>query len=192
MKKIAIFASGNGSNAEAIIKYFKKKSKIGQVSALLSNKSDAYALQRAKDSGVATYVFKSKEFLDNPSDVINYLEEQEIDLIVLAGYMQLIPKELIKVYRDKIVNIHPALLPKYGGKGMYGMNVHRAVIENKESESGITIHLIDEEYDKGAILFQTRVTIYSTDTAESLAEKVMALEHKHYAEVIEKLLVELE
>lgn len=192
MSKIAIFASGNGTNAEAIIKYFRQNPAKGEVSLLLSNKSSALALQRAEKCGVETLTFNSKEFLADPSVILDCLEQRGIKLIVLAGYMQLIPSGFIKRYKDRIVNIHPALLPNFGGKGMYGMNVHRAVIESGAKESGLTIHYVDEQYDKGAVIFQTRVKVEQNDTAESLAQRVMKLEHKHYPEVISQIILNFE
>lgn len=184
-KKIALFASGSGTNAQNFIQYFLHHKQI-QVDSLWSNKSDAYALTRAQNLGVETFVF-SREELRDPGNVMKKLEERGIDLIVLAGFLWLIPARLTKRFR--IVNIHPALLPKYGGKGMYGMHVHRKVIESGDRESGITIHLVNEVYDEGKVLFQARCEVVPGDTPEDVAEKVHQLEYKHFPMVIEKLLL---
>ncbi len=184
MKHICIFASGSGTNAQNIIEYFKKKKNI-EVSLVLSNKKEAYVLQRAQLSGVSNRFFSRDDF--HNYTVLKLLEEYRIDFIVLAGFLWLIPKEFLRAYPNRIVNIHPALLPKYGGKGMYGARVHETVLENKEKESGISIHYVNEEYDKGNIIFQARCKIEKGETAESLAKKVHQLEYEHYPLVIEKL-----
>ncbi len=183
MKKIAIFASGSGSNAENIVKYFKGNDEVS-ISAILTNKSDAYVLKRAENLGIPSLVFDRNDFV-NSTKVLDYLNELGVDGIVLAGFLWKIPTELIIAYPDKIVNIHPALLPNYGGKGMYGMNVHRAIIANQELESGITIHLVNEEYDKGAILVQARTRIQSGDSPEDLAQKIHALEYTYFPVAVE-------
>jgi len=185
VKRIAIFASGSGTNAENIIRYFAGNKQI-KIESLWSNKPDALALKRAKKMGVSTFVFTRKE-LNETGEVAKKLKERKIDLIVLAGFLWLIPESLISNF--DIINIHPALLPKYGGKGMYGMNVHRAVIENCETESGITIHLVNPVYDDGEILFKARCPVQPGDTPEEVAQKVHKLEYKHFPEVIEKLLL---
>lgn len=184
MKHICIFASGNGTNAKNIIEYFKKTSNI-EVSLVLSNKREAYVLQRAQLSGVSNRFFSREDF--NNYTVLKLLEEYKIDFIVLAGFLWLMPKDFLRAYPNRIVNIHPALLPKYGGKGMYGARVHETVLENKEKESGISIHYVNEEYDKGDIIFQARCKIEQGETAGSLANKVHKLEYEHYPLVIEKL-----
>ncbi|MDD5570911.1 MAG: phosphoribosylglycinamide formyltransferase [Bacteroidales bacterium] len=185
-KYIAIFASGDGTNAQNIINYFKD-SNYGKVSLVLSNKPDAYVLERAKKYGIPSFTFTS-ENLYNSHDVLNKLTEYQIDFIVLAGFLLLIPQNIIKKYKNKIINIHPALLPKHGGKGMYGMKVHKAVIENKEKESGITIHYVNEKYDEGSIIFQTRCKVEKNYSPEILAEKVHNLEYEHFPVIIEKLI----
>ncbi|MDG5800429.1 phosphoribosylglycinamide formyltransferase [Marinilabiliaceae bacterium ANBcel2] len=186
MKKIVLFASGSGSNAENIIKYFQK-SKVGDVIWLLSNKKDAYALTRAKNLGVKSKVFSREEFY-NSKTVIDFLKEVDPDIIVLAGFLWLIPSSMVSHFRDRIINIHPALLPHYGGKGMYGDNVHKAVIENGEDKSGITIHYVNEKYDDGNIIFQASCKVDTNDDPASLASKVHELEYEYYPRVIEKIL----
>lgn len=191
MKKIAIFASGGGSNAKAIIQHFLDKKELGEVVVLVSNNSDAGALVHAENHGIKTKIFNKSVFKDSPTEVLDYLENEGVDLIALAGFMLFMPKEIVAKYSDRIVNIHPSLLPKFGGKGMYGMNVHRAVIEARETTSGITIHMVNEEYDKGRVLFQTSTPIYIDDTPETLAERILALEHLHYPQIIAKTLNEI-
>lgn len=181
--KLAILASGSGTNAENIIKHFKDSNSIA-VELVLSNKSDAYVLERAKNHNVKTSVFTKRQFIDS-QNLLALLDDNQIDFIILAGFLLLIPKSLIKRYPNKIINIHPSLLPKYGGKGMYGSNVHHAVIDNKETESGITIHLVNEEFDDGKILFQENCKIDSSDSADSLAAKIHTLEHAHFPSIIE-------
>lgn len=186
MKKninIAIFASGNGSNAENITNHFSKNDHI-KPTCILCNNDKAFVLERAKKLNLDTLVFNRQDFKDG-SKILKFLEEKETDIIVLAGFLWLIPEYLTEKYNGRILNIHPALLPKFGGKGMYGMNVHQAVWENKETESGITIHAIDQNYDKGETIFQAKVAISATDTPETIAEKVHALEYKHFPTVIE-------
>lgn len=187
MKKIAIFASGSGSNAENIAKYFANNNKI-KVDCILTNKAEAYVLNRAKDLNINTMVFNRAEFYETNS-VLNYLKERSIDFIVLAGFLWLVPKNLTQNFSKKIINIHPALLPKYGGKGMYGMNVHRAVKESGDKESGISIHWVNERYDEGNIIFQARCPISASDTPVAIAEKVHALEYAHFPRIIEQILL---
>ena len=189
MNNIAIFASGSGTNAENIIKYFQNHQNI-RVSLVLSNKRDAYVLERAKKLKVPVKVFNREELLEN-SVVDKLLGEMKIDFLVLAGFLLLIPGRLLDKYKGRIVNIHPALLPKYGGKGMYGMKVHEAVVANKEKESGISIHYVDPIYDNGQIIFQKRFQIKEGETAEEIAQKVHKLEYEYYPKVIEKLILEL-
>jgi phosphoribosylglycinamide formyltransferase 1 len=181
--RIAVFASGSGSNAEKIFEYFKNHQSIS-VDLLLSNNPQAFALQRAEKYGVHTYVFSRDEFYQSEK-VSEYLKHKGITHIVLAGFMWLVPSHLLAAYPQQIVNIHPALLPKYGGKGMYGMHVHKAVIAAGEKESGITIHMVNEKYDEGKVLFQARCEITADYTPEDLAEKIHILEHQHYPKVIE-------
>ena len=190
MKKIrlAIFASGNGSNAEAIIKQLLKEPTI-EVSRIYSNNRNAYVLERGKKFGISTSVFSKKEFIGHKFSE-NILSEK-YDLIILAGFMWLVPPAIVSSYLNKIINIHPALLPAYGGKGMYGNNVHKAVLENKEIESGITIHYVNENYDEGDIILQAKCPVLSTDNPDSLAERIHKLEHQHYPEVVEKLCADI-
>lgn len=186
IKRIAIFASGSGSNAENIYNYFKKNSVI-KISLILTNNPNAKVIERAERLGVEYIVFDRIGFYESHK-IIELLSAEKIDLIVLAGFLWMIPADLIKAFPNKIVNIHPALLPKYGGKGMYGDKIHQAVIENKETESGITIHLVNENYDEGKIIFQAKCSILPTDKSEDLAKKIHALEYEHFPKVIEKLL----
>ena len=184
MKRIAIFASGNGTNAEAIMSYFKD-SKAFQVSLVLSNNSQAYVLNRAQNYNVPTSVFTKTDL--GSGVVLTTLKDADIELIVLAGFLLLVPDNIVKAYPLKIINIHPALLPNYGGKGMYGQYVHNAVIKNREMESGITIHYVNQKYDDGDIIFQAKCPVESNDTPETLAERIHTLEHKHYPLIIEKV-----
>ena len=187
MKRIAIFASGNGTNAERIIKHFAGHPSI-EVSLVLSNKSTAKVLEKAKNLVVETRVFTRDEFYGSEK-VLSELRERNIDLIVLAGFMWLVPEYLVDAYSNRMINVHPALLPKFGGKGMYGMHVHRAVKEAGETETGITIHLVNEEYDKGRILHQAACLVDVSDTAESIAEKVHQLEYEHFPNTIEAFIL---
>lgn len=180
---IAIFGSGNGTNAQRIIEYFGSSTMI-ETTCVVYNKRDAFIAKRADKLGVEAHYFSKKDFYETDS-VVRYLQEKQIDYIVLAGFLLLVPENLLSIYSGKIVNIHPALLPKYGGKGMYGEKVHESVIANHEKESGITIHEIDENYDRGTTLFQARCEVESNDTADSLAQKIHILEHTHFPCVIE-------
>ncbi|HOK99746.1 MAG: phosphoribosylglycinamide formyltransferase [Bacteroidales bacterium] len=186
MKNIAIFASGSGSNAQAIVEYFRKQGK-DPVKLILTNNPKAYVLERAKQLGIESVVFTSED-LYHRTTVLDILQSKQIDFIVLAGFLWLIPTALLKTYKGKIVNIHPALLPKYGGKGMYGMKVHEAVVANREKETGITIHWVDEEYDHGDIILQVSRPVDPTDTPEKVAAKVHELEYLHYPRIIEQLI----
>ena len=185
--KLAIFASGNGSNAQAIIEHLLTNSAV-EVSKIYTNNKDAYVIERGNKFDVSSVVFNKSEFIGE--EFTNALQSENYDLIILAGFMWLVPPAIVSSYKNKIVNIHPALLPAYGGKGMYGDNVHKAVIANKELKSGITIHYVNENYDEGDIIFQAECPVRSTDTSNSLAERIHKLEHKHYPEVIEKLCTE--
>lgn len=187
-KNIAIFASGSGSNAENIIRYFQK-SGSAQVSLVLSNKSDAYVLERAHRLRVPCNVFPKEDWIAG-DEILAVLQEARIDFIVLAGFLFRVPDLLLHAYPYKIINIHPALLPKYGGKGMYGDRVHQAVVAAGEKESGITIHYINEHYDEGDIIFQATCAVLPTDSPDDVAKKVHALEYEHFPLVIEKLLNE--
>ncbi|HDR68757.1 MAG TPA: phosphoribosylglycinamide formyltransferase [Bacteroidaceae bacterium] len=186
MKNIAIMASGSGTNAENIIRFFRTKSDI-EVKVVLTNRSDAYVIKRAGKLHVETVIFNREELYES-EEIHDLLKKRRIDLIVLAGFLWLIPKSLIDIYKNRIINIHPALLPKYGGKGMYGNRVHEAVLQSKDKESGITIHFVNEKYDAGDIIFQAKCGIDPAETPESLAEKIHKLEYKYYPEVIERLL----
>jgi len=185
---VAIFASGNGSNAQRIVEYFSGNPDI-RISLILSNKSDAYVLLRAKSLNIPSFCFTSSE-LKNTFIVHDKLKEFDIGFIVLAGFMIKVPDSLIKEFPNRIINIHPALLPKYGGSGMYGEHVHKAVIAAKEKESGISIHFVNEKYDEGKIIFQARCDVDKKDTSESLARKIHELEHYHYPRIIEKIIME--
>ncbi len=185
MIKLAIFASGSGSNAENIVKHFLHNSEV-TVSVIISNKKDAYVLERAKKLDIPAYTYNKREF-DESIEIISLLETYEIDYIILAGFLLKVSQKLIDKYPNRIINIHPALLPKYGGKGMYGDFVHQAVIESREKESGITIHYVNENYDEGAIIFQARCEITDNDTTSTLADKVHALEYEHLPKIIEEI-----
>lgn len=189
MKKIAIFASGSGSNAENLINYFSNE-KSAKVSLVLTNKPDAYVLERAGKLSVKSKIFDRNDFYGS-NRVLDILRKEGIDFIVLAGFLWLVPPNIIEAYRARIVNIHPALLPSYGGKGMYGRRVHEAVIANGESQSGITIHMVSEIYDAGDIIFQTRCSVDPGDNAESLAQKIHKLEYEHFPAVIKEVIDKL-
>ena len=183
---IAIFASGSGSNAENISKYFSHSTKH-KVAFILSNKKDAYALERAKNLNILPIYF-SKEELTDKKIMLDLLQKHKIDFIVLAGYLKLIPEFLIDTYPNRIINIHPALLPKFGGKGMYGMHVHKAVVEKKETETGITIHFVNAKYDEGQIIAQFKCKLETNDTPEDVANKIHKLEMDNFPKVIERVL----
>lgn len=183
-KKIAILASGSGSNAENIIRHFQGNKDV-KVSLVLSNKKDAFVLERVKSLFTPAVVF-SKSQLEN-GEVLAMLKDFDIDFIVLAGFLLKVPESLIKAFPNKIVNIHPALLPNYGGKGMYGMRVHEAVVAAHEPKSGITIHYVNELYDSGTIIAQYSCDVLPSDSAEDVAQKVHALEYKYFPTVIEQV-----
>ena len=184
--KIAILVSGTGTNAINIIEYFEKNS-VADVVLGISNKTDALAVEKAQNKGVKTVVFNNESFKKN-GVVLDYLMSQSIDFIVLAGFLIKISNDIIRAYPNKIVNLHPSLLPKYGGKGMYGKRVHRAVIEAQESESGISIHFVNKEYDEGAIIFQAKVSVEKGDSVEVLTKKIQQLEHRFFPKVIEQVI----
>lgn len=186
MKRIAIFASGSGSNAERIATYFADNDEIS-VALVLTNKSNAQVLERCKRLKLPALYFNREAFY-NSDTITALLKASQIDLVVLAGFLWKVPEPLIREFEGRIVNIHPALLPKFGGKGMYGMRVHEAVLQSGESESGITIHFVNEHYDEGATIYQARVLIEDGDDAEQLAKKVQALEHEHFPRILEELL----
>lgn len=185
--RLAIFASGNGTNAEEIMRYFQDHPAI-EVAVLLSNNPQAFVLERAKKFNVETFVFSRRQFRES-DDVLKLLKQKSVTHMVLAGFMWLVPSYLIEAFPHRIINIHPALLPKFGGKGMYGMHVHEAVRTTGEKETGITIHEVNEKYDEGEILFQARCPVLPTDSAEQIAEKVHALEYAHFPRTIERWLV---
>jgi len=183
--KIAILASGSGSNAENIVNYFTNNPAF-EFPLIISNKQDAFVHQRARKLNINSYTFIKEEFAE-ATPVLELLKNYKIDYIVLAGFLLKVPDKIISAYHNKIINIHPALLPKFGGKGMYGDKVHQAVVDAGETESGITIHYINEHYDEGNIIFQAKCEILPTDTAEIVANKVHELEYQYYPAIIETL-----
>ncbi len=185
MKRLSIFVSGGGTNLQRIAEYFADNKEVEIVNVICNN-PNAYAIERAKNLGIPCKIINRAEF--KSEDFTKELLEQNIDLVVLAGFLWLLPKHLIDAFPNKIVNIHPALLPKYGGKGFYGEHVHEAVVAAKEEVSGITIHYVNECYDSGAIIFQAQVALEEGETADSLAAKIHKLEYQHYPVVIENLL----
>ena len=185
MKKIVIFASGSGTNAENIIKYFANKD-CATVVSVFTNNSNAKVIERASDLKISSEIFSKNELFEDK--VLEKLKKIDPDLIVLAGFLLKLPPSIIENYPNKIINIHPALLPKYGGKGMYGMNVHKAVVENQEKESGITIHYVNENYDEGNIIFQESFPLSGKETPDDVAHKIQELEQRHFPEVIEKII----
>lgn len=189
MKNIAIFASGSGTNTQNIIEYFVYKN-YAKIKIVISNKQNAFVLKRAESFNIESLYIPRNNFVDNDF-VLNILKEKKIDLIVLAGFLYLIPPSITRAYKYKIINIHPALLPLYGGKGMYGMNVHKAVKNNNEKYSGITIHYVNEKYDEGEIIFQAKCKLSERDTAESIAEKIHKLEYKYFPKIIDDLIKKL-
>lgn len=186
MINISILASGNGTNAENIIKYFVNSDLI-KVKNVITNNPEAFVIQRAKKYNIPTQIINKKE-LNTEDFIIDFFKQNEIEYIILAGFLLLIPSFLVKQYPKKIINIHPALLPKYGGKGMYGEAVHKSVIKNKETESGITIHFVNEKYDEGQIVFQAICGINNNDDYISLAQKIHKLEYEFYPKTIETVI----
>ena len=187
MIKLVIFASGSGTNAQRIIEYFKDSPLIS-VKHIYCNRKDAYVLTRARDFSIPSTIFSKEDFYHS-SRILENLREDKIDYIILAGFLWLIPLNLLKEFPNRIINIHPALLPRYGGKGMYGSFVHEAVIENKENESGISIHFVNEKYDDGKIIFQAKCNVEKGDTPKDLAAKIHKLEHAHFPKVIEQVIL---
>jgi len=183
--RVAILASGSGTNTENIVNYFKDNNNV-EIAMIASNKPDAYVLERAKKLGVPYYHFTNEELKEGM--VANQLILKRIDFVVLAGFLQKIPSGLIQVFPNRIINVHPALLPNYGGKGMYGDKVHQAVIEKGDKQSGISIHYVNENYDEGAIIFQAKCDVTENDTPESLAKKIHELEYQHFPKVIEEVI----
>lgn len=186
MKNIAIFASGSGSNAENIANYFAN-SNNARVTLIVTNNPNAFVLKRAEQLNIESITISKQEFIAADA-LIKELQQRAIDFIVLAGFLLLVPQKLIDAYPERIVNIHPALLPKHGGKGMYGDRVHEAVVAAGDTESGITIHLIDSDYDKGTTFFQATCPVLPTDTPHDVAEKVHALEYEHFPRIIEEII----
>ena len=184
MKRIALLASGSGSNAENIIRYFAGK-EGWEFPVILSNKAEVYVHERAKNLRIPSFTISKAGF--EKGDALQLLQQYAIDFIVLAGFLLKIPANLLQAYPDKIINIHPALLPKYGGKGMYGAHVHEAVVTHRETETGITIHYVNEHYDEGRIIFQARCDVLPTDTPEDVAAKVHALEYRYFPGIIEQV-----
>ena len=185
-KRIVIFASGNGTNTQNIIKYFQN-SKHAQVVCVLSNNKNAKVLDRSLELNIEALSFSKTEMLA-PSGLLSLLKNRKPDLLVLAGFLLKFPEIIIDAYPNQVINIHPALLPKYGGKGMYGHHVHKAVVANKETHSGITIHYVNNQYDQGKIIFQKKTTIVPQDTPQDVAVKVQLLEHQWFPKVIEDIL----
>ena len=185
-KRIAIFASGSGSNGQKIMEYFKKHNDA-EVAIILTNNPEAYVLQRADNFEIPSHIFDKHEFYKT-DDVVNLLKNLQVDIIVLAGFLWLIPQNLLKAFPNKIINIHPALLPKFGGKGMYGDKVHQSVLESGEEESGITIHFVNEDFDEGEVIHQSRFRIEEGDDLEMIKFKGQQLEHQHYPRVVEQIL----
>ena len=188
MKRIVIFASGSGTNAENLIRFFQNREHVSVVQ-VLTNNPHAKVLDRCKKLNVSALSFNRVAFTET-HDVLNILKASKPDLIVLAGFLWKFPKFILNEFPDKVINIHPALLPKYGGKGMYGIHVHRAVVDHKESETGITIHYVNEHYDEGAIIFQTKCQVDPSDTADDVAAKIHKLEMAYFPKVVEQLLHE--
>ncbi len=185
-KRIVLFASGSGSNVENIVRYFQDNDHV-EVACVLSNKKNAFVLERCDQLNINALYFNKTAFYKTDC-VLEILKSMKPDLIVLAGFLWKMPGNIIQDFPNKIINIHPALLPKYGGKGMYGMVVHRAVKENGDPESGITIHYVNENYDEGAIVHQAKTVILPNDTPEIIAEKVHKLEYEHFPKIIDRLL----
>lgn len=182
--RLAILGSGNGTNAQQISEYFAGRTDV-QVACIIYNKRDAYIAQRAKNLGIEARYFGRADFYDTGA-VLDYLRQKQVDWVILAGFLWLVPEAMLDAYPDHIINIHPALLPKYGGKGMYGHHVHEAVVAAGERESGITIHIVDRHYDRGTTLFQARCTVTPEDTPDSLAAKIHLLEKEHFPRVIDE------
>lgn len=185
-KRIAIFASGSGSNAQKIMEHFKYADDA-EVALVLSNNPEAYVLQRADNFEIPSHIFDKQEFYQT-DNVVEILKRLDVDLVVLAGFLWLVPENLLKAYPNKIINIHPALLPKHGGKGMYGDRVHKAVLAAGDEEHGITIHFVNENFDEGEVIYQGRFKVEKDDTLETIKFKGQQLEHLHYPKVVENLL----
>jgi len=187
MKNIAIFASGEGTNAENLFNHFMNDKRV-KIKLVVTNSDKAGVIERAERHKKNVQIISKAALYEYTSKIIEFLETEKIDLIILAGFLLKVPEQFIKAFPNKIVNIHPALLPKYGGAGMYGMNVHKAVIENRETESGVTVHYVNEEYDKGEIILQAKCKIDENETPESLSAKVRKLEFEYFPKAIEKII----
>ncbi|HHI02487.1 MAG TPA: phosphoribosylglycinamide formyltransferase [candidate division Zixibacteria bacterium] len=193
LARIAVFISGGGSNLQSLIDASESGRLSGKIVLVISSRDNAYGLERAFNAGIDTFVYKVKNYAakeDAYRDLMEMLEEYEVEYIALAGYLKLLPVPIVRQYKNRITNIHPALLPKYGGSGMYGHHVHEAVIKAGEKESGATVHIVDEIYDHGKILMQQKVSVSPEDTPESLAAKVLKIEHQIYPEALDKLIRE--
>lgn len=182
--RLAILGSGNGTNAQQISEYFAGRTDV-EVACIIYNKRDAYIAQRARNLGIEEHYFGRKDFYENGA-VLDYLREKQADWVILAGFLWLVPEPILAAYPGRVINIHPALLPKYGGKGMYGHHVHEAVVAAGERESGITIHTVDQHYDRGTTLFQAHCTVTPDDTPDTLAAKIHLLEKEHFPRVIDE------
>lgn len=187
MNRIVILASGSGSNAENIISYFKEHPQV-KVTAVFTNKISAKVLERCRRLGVPGFFFNKAAFTDTDT-LVDLLRGMKTDFVVLAGFLWKIPPSLIEAFPNRIVNIHPSLLPRYGGKGMYGSKVHQAVKANLDTETGITIHYVNEAYDKGAVIFQAKTALLPSDDVDTIAQKVHQLEYKHFPKILENLLL---
>ncbi|NPA36610.1 MAG: phosphoribosylglycinamide formyltransferase [Chlorobi bacterium] len=186
MSNVILFASGSGTNVENIVNFFNNDTDV-TIKCILTNNPDAFVIERAKRLNIPFKVFNREDLYKNGT-VLKILKDNQPDLIVLSGFLWLMPSEIIKEFPDKIINIHPALLPKYGGKGMYGSKVHKAIVNNRENETGITIHYVNEKYDEGNIIFQARCEVLPSDTPDDVAEKVHKLEYRYFPEIIKQLL----
>lgn len=190
MINVALFASGSGTNAENLINYFSTSKEV-KIKLVVTNNAEAGVVKRAEIHKKNVQIISKQALTNYTEQIIDFLKTEKVDLIVLAGFLLKIPERLIEAFPNRIINIHPALLPKHGGKGMYGLNVHKAVIEAKENESGITAHYVNEEYDKGAIILQAMCRVDEQDTPETLAEKIHELEYFYYPKAVEKVMEEL-
>ncbi|UCD94644.1 MAG: phosphoribosylglycinamide formyltransferase [Candidatus Zixiibacteriota bacterium] len=189
--KIAVFISGGGTNLQSLIDATNSGKLSGEIVLVVSSKSNAYGLERARNAGIDTFVFRKKDYPGSEEaekDLLEMLEEYEVEYIALAGYLKLVPSPVVRRYKDRITNIHPALLPRYGGKGMYGHHVHEAVLASGDKESGATVHLVDEIYDHGEIIIQERIPVMAGDTPDTLAARVLEVEHKIYPQALENLI----